>query len=339
MERSRRRHWPPSQTAFEHIPVFPSEYGQISSATCRSALQIGQTRKANDGDTDKANDPWREVLIECPIHVDRPLHSRVFALTGLSELDTDLITLDFGKDLAARLNQNIRKGESIYQHYSKHVTGLGPGREIAVKIARGQDPDGITNLEFVHAQVLGLPTPLTLGFITSPSSYSYFFMTHAEGVTLESVWPMLTPSIKSSVQEQLIAMFKLLRGEKQVASDYKIGNFVSGKCKDARRNTRISSTPICNESDFNAFLCHDEIKTVTPWVKMVQSSLTTNHRIVMTHGDLHPRKIIVQLERQSKGKDNGYQERDDDKGENESEDVYGIPSIRVVSLIDWEYGG
>ena len=37
-------------------------------------------------------------------------------------------------------------------------------------------------------------------------------------------------------------------------------------------------------------------KTVMPWVEMIRRSMEDDHLIVMAHGDLHPRNIMVNLE-------------------------------------------
>jgi hypothetical protein len=53
---------------------------------------------------------------------------------------------------------------------------------------------------------------------------------------------------------------------------------------------------------------------------MIHSFMREDHRMVMTHGDLHPRNIMVKWERNE-------------------ESAEGEQSIRVTSLIDWELGG
>ncbi len=54
---------------------------------------------------------------------------------------------------------------------------------------------------------------------------------------------------------------------------------------------------------------------------MIRSSMREDHRMVMTHGDLHPRNIMVKLD------------ADETSGGGGSGDV------RVTALIDWELSG
>ncbi len=152
------------------------------------------------------------------------------------------------------------------------------------------------------------------------------FISRAEGGTLESVWPQLSKMHKLSVQQQLNDIFRALRasvpGPSVDGEDRpRIGSFVSGTCKDMRRILRTSEGPIRSEEDFNDFLCRQSHRTETPWIKMVRSFMSNNHRIVMTHGDLHPRNIMVQWQ------------PDDEDGSG------GKGPVRITSLIDWELGG
>jgi aminoglycoside phosphotransferase (APT) family kinase protein len=56
---------------------------------------------------------------------------------------------------------------------------------------------------------------------------------------------------------------------------------------------------------------------------MIRSAMRDDHRLVMTHGDLHPRNIMVKWE-----------------GDENEGDGYGREKkIRVTALVDWELSG
>lgn len=223
-------------------------------------------------------------------------------------------------DTFARLNPVMKNAEVLWSLHGTFVLGLGAAE--VVKIGRGLDPDGTTNLQYVNTHLPEVPTPLYLGSFTS-NQRAYIFMSRAEGVALDTLWPKLSARHKLSVQEQLNTLFRAIRAQplelhQSGQGAPKIGSFLSATCKDTRREQRVSTAPIRSEAEFNDFLCHEPRRTVTPWIKMIRSALGEDHRLVMTHGDLHPRNIMVKWE-----------------GGSDEEDRH----LRVTSIIDWELGG
>lgn len=53
---------------------------------------------------------------------------------------------------------------------------------------------------------------------------------------------------------------------------------------------------------------------------MIRSSLREDHRIVFTHGDLHPRNIMVSWEGNQRS-------------------VAAAENLRVTAILDWEFAG
>ncbi|KAK3311246.1 uncharacterized protein B0T15DRAFT_388399, partial [Chaetomium strumarium] len=151
---------------------------------------------------------------------------------------------------------------------------------------------------------------------------TYHFMSRAAGVTLESLWPELSTEHKISIKTQLNSIFRALR--KEHGGRPKFGGFVSAICKDTRRNQRVSEPTIHTEAQFNDFLCGKPGRAPTAWITTIRSGMRDDHRLVMTHGDLHPRNIMVQWER-------GAEDGVTGKG--------GEKKIRVTALIDWEMSG
>lgn len=82
----------------------------------------------------------------------------------------------------------------------------------------------------------------------------------------------------------------------------------------------MSPQPVHGERAFNDFVCFEPGRTKTTWIKMIRSSMREDHTIVFTHGDLHPRNIMVMLDEVQKG------------AKTESQ-------IHITSLIDWELSG
>jgi hypothetical protein len=229
------------------------------------------------------------------------------------------------KEMAAKLNQVIRGGEILFQLHHTFVINIGPSH--VVKVALSLDPDHIDNTQYLATHVPELPIPHCLGVLRSDQR-TYLFMSRALGTTLESVWPELSTTQKMSIQEQLNSLFRLLRTQttENSESGVRLGSFVSGLCKDIRRTHRISSGPLRTEAEFNDFLLYHPNKTVTPWVKMIRCSLKDDHRIVMTHGDLHPRNIMVNLEA--------------NESPMQGEVIHTEKMVvRVTSIIDWEAAG
>lgn len=217
-------------------------------------------------------------------------------------------------DIVAGLNEAIQGGEIIWQLHNTFVIGLGSSE--VVKISTSLDLDAIGNLEYLDSLSLGIPIPLCLGTLRS-GRRTYLFMSRASGQSLEMMWPQLTTTHKTSIQQQLIQAFSTLRSIPQptVREEMRIGSFVSGTCKDMRRSQRVSVKPIHTEIDFNDFLCHHHGRTHGAWIKMIQSWMRVDHNLVATHGDLHPRHIMVTWDAEEGG------------------------DLHITSIIDWELAG
>ncbi|EFR03070.1 hypothetical protein MGYG_06068 [Nannizzia gypsea CBS 118893] len=85
-------------------------------------------------------------------------------------------------------------------------------------------------------------------------------------------------------------------------------------CIDSRMWKRESPEYIEGEGEFNEFLLSGNRRPgMEPYVEFVRPMLYNNHRIVLTHGDLHPRNIMAIKD-----------------GEGE---------VRVAGLVGWEVGG
>jgi hypothetical protein len=300
-------------------PELRRNLAQAASTKASAPEYVEESKK--DGD-DRQFD-FSHLLLCGEVEVTCPLGKPIVSLANATDDVSNLMSGEIRPSLVSGLNGAIESGEILWNLHDTVVLDIGAS--LAVKIGASLDPDGITNLQHINAHAPDVPTPLLLGALESDRR-TYVFMSRAEGVTLESVWPQLSTTDKLSVQQQLNGIFRTLRAYSpglSVDGDDRprIGSFVSGTCKDMRRMLRTSDVPIHDEEDFNDFLCRQSQRTQTPWIKMIRSFMSKNHRIVMTHGDLHPRNIMVHWQPNA----------EDGSG--------GREPIRVTSLIDWELGG
>jgi aminoglycoside phosphotransferase (APT) family kinase protein len=135
----------------------------------------------------------------------------------------------------------------------------------------------------------------------------YIFMSYIEGNTLDNVWLDLLTEDKEKIANQLRAFIMEMRALKFPHGE-SLGSLATRRCKDIRRSSFRASFPILSESQFNAFLVSLLRNQQSEYIAQLASSLRDDHKIVLTHSDLHPRNIII---------------RDGS----------------VVGLIDWEAGG
>jgi hypothetical protein len=191
------------------------------------------------------------------------------------------------------LNRAIAKSDLIWVLGSTVVLGLSPA--IVMKAGYGLDTDHISTMNYIKQHAPGLPIPEIYGTLQAECR-SFVFMTRIKGDPLDKVWKSLSQVQKHSIKEQLAPMFAVLRSLRPPTSDEPhaiLGGGTPRRCKDARRDIRLAGRPIENEVEFNQFLTTHRNRTETPWLAMIRSFLVSNHKLAMTHGDLHPRNIMV----------------------------------------------
>ncbi|KIH91134.1 hypothetical protein SPBR_01954 [Sporothrix brasiliensis 5110] len=156
----------------------------------------------------------------------------------------------------------------------------------------------------------GVPVPDVFGTEVTPEGRFRISMSYIEGQTLEAAWPSLSEDDKTCYCRQVGAILTAMRAIPPPDPSF-IGACDGKEIRDGRLYSTYMS-PVCADEDaFNAYLV-SSIAPATPdavreaFVRRLQSQ--PRHRIVLTHGDLAPRNIMV---------------RDG----------------RVVALIDWEEAG
>lgn len=136
-------------------------------------------------------------------------------------------------------------------------------------------------------------------------------MSFVEGTPLVKVWPELSSDAKVSMQSQLEQIFSHLRKILILSSYLRSGS--PPRCKDLRRLLRIAESEIKSEAEFNSFLTHTDRKFNPIYFKLATANLSTNHEVVMTHSDLHPRNILIQHD--------------------------FMHTLQITGLVDWELSG
>lgn len=270
------------------------------------------------------------ALLSPAVQVLYPLQSAVLLL-ATSHLSSSAEApvkepLDYMDDrMIAALNETIKNGDILWN--LGNTTVLGLNSSVAVKVGRSIDITNITTLQYIQTYAPEVPTPDILGILKTDQN-KYLFMSRIPGIPLDKLWPTLSHSQKTSIQHQLNSIFKALRSipRPKDSGDAVLGGGIPLICKDARRSERVAGGPIKNESDFNDFLCSEPGRSKTPWVEMIRSFMREDHSIVMTHGDLHPRNIMVAVSGAACCHDL-------------STHVDSDQDIKITSILDWEMSG
>lgn len=191
-----------------------------------------------------------------------------------------------------RLNRAIVNSDIIWELGSTVVLGISP--ESVMKAGCGIDIDHIPTMNHIKQRLPQLRSPDIHGILQS-GRWGFVFMTRIEGEPLDRLWKTLSPAQKESIKEQLGSMFSSIRSLPPPPSDEPhaiLGGGIPRRCKDARRDIRVAEHPIKNVAEFNQFLTSDPKRTETGWLRMIRSFLISDYKLVMTHGDLHPRNVM-----------------------------------------------
>jgi aminoglycoside phosphotransferase len=139
----------------------------------------------------------------------------------------------------------------------------------------------------------------------------YLFMSFINGTTLEDLWPTLTADGKQNITSQLTVHMNELH---KITPPFPcfFGSLEAHICVDARPVTRLNVGEhrlISFEEEFNEWLMVDlDDRFSQEFYEMLLTMIRVDHKIVLTHGDFHPRNIIVK-------------------------------DMVVTGIIDWEFAG
>ena len=217
-----------------------------------------------------------------PCNVLEPFSSEIHTLLGLTPGSNP-------PNLTQTLLERLEAGKKIWELGGRAIFDLGEG--VVAKVGEDLDCDEASTMRFLEERFPSFPAPRCLGQVAIGRK-SLLFMTKIPGSTLESRWPTLSTQSKVDIQLSLNRAILVLRGVEK-AEGQLLGS-LSGRCRDIRTSDRYTESPVHDETAFNEFLLSSPQSRVSNSYKSwIKSMLRTDHRIVFTHGDFHPRNIMV----------------------------------------------
>ncbi|KAF9793248.1 kinase-like protein [Thelephora terrestris] len=273
------------QTALIRYPLLRRQAEERPQKRQRKAL-LKETPE--DDETNIALGPRQKLVhlppasSSLPYKILEPLSPEICALFGL--------TSHFNQsNLTQIVLERVAVGKKIWELAGRAVFDLGEG--VVVKAGDDLHPDEASSMRFLENHAPTLPAPRCMGFLTI-GRRSLLFMTKIPGDTLQNRWSTLSAQAKLGIQQSLSEAISVLRNiEKPEGQPF---GSLSGRCTDTRISDRYTDSPVHDEATFNQFLLTSSRSRVSNGYKgWIASMLRTNHRIVFTHGDFHPRNIMV----------------------------------------------
>ena len=203
----------------------------------------------------------------------------------------------------------VPTGETIWSVFGQAIIKIN--RDLVVKRGRLelQKLEEAANIQLVR-HLTSVPVPEIVR-VHADEREMYIFMAFLAGTPLQDLWATMTNDSKERIASQLKIHMDDLRSVPPPSPCY-FGSVESHICIDCRELTRITvnqNRPISSEAEFNKFVMTDlNLRHHDEYCSMLLSMQRCNHKIVLTHGDFHPRNIIVK------------------------DDV-------VIAIIDWEFAG
>ncbi|KAH9919337.1 kinase-like domain-containing protein [Fomitopsis serialis] len=141
-----------------------------------------------------------------------------------------------------------------------------------------------------------LPVPEIFGWQTE-GGYVYLYMELVDGVTVEDAWDSYSEEDRTSVCLQLRPMIAALRTLQQNPNDVFIGNIARDPLRDIVFETSEFPRPFSSVEPFvDHYINHVLISQGRPLPDEpdpYRDHLPNDVPILFTHGDLHPRNIMV----------------------------------------------
>lgn len=248
---------------------------------------------------------WQDTRIQPsePLTVIQDLSHELSDLLCIPSCSTEL--------LPESIRLLINKGHVLWQGFSKAVLQLSDN--VVVKIGLNIDTDEQFLLQYLIHHVPEIPVPKPLG-IAQAGNMTCSFMTYIPGDTLENRWPHLTTEQKRSLALELDRILSLLR-KLPHESGVPLGSLSrSHLFKDTRASRRVSTNSFATLSACHDWMLSDPRDRISPsYTRWLRTLLKDDFKIVLTHGDLHPRNIMV---------------KKDDTG-----------NFSISGVVDWEMGG
>lgn len=214
---------------------------------------------------------------------------------------------------ALRLDMFLQAGKTLWVSETCANHRVVRYEDVVVKVVPNSgDFTEYTSMLYLEEHHSEIPAPRAKGLLTIEGT-AYIFMSYIPGVTLDKIWKSLCEEQKISIRNQLDRILLRLRDLRH-SEEMPLGGVREEGCKDTRRHTRYSKTPIFNDVEFDNFLFSNPHFGGSVYIKTLrQLAAKQSSRLCFCHGDLRPDNIVIQVE-------------DDDK-------------CRVTGLLDWEKSG
>ncbi|KAJ5092149.1 hypothetical protein NUU61_007019 [Penicillium alfredii] len=239
------------------------------------------------------------------------------------------------------LNRLVTTSEVIWHLGSTAVLGLNSA--LVMKVGNDIDLQHLPTLEYIKQHAPRVPIPDIHGILQQPDSKRIFLlMSRAPGEPLDSKWKSLSEDEKSLIKGQLDAIvgdFRFLPAPAIHEALAVLGGGSPRRCKDARRQVRVAPGPISSETEFNEFLTFNPQRTQSSTIAMIRSYLKDNHQLVLAHGDLHPRNIMVATSSQLHDPVEG--DAPSQEPQHTTNCIVNQSNTRVIitAILDWEMCG
>jgi hypothetical protein len=302
---------------------------QVLSSNGKCLEQENSTESSNPPLTNKEQEFYdirHQIMISEDVSGIQILHPFDKAL--LNELQTAASSISGDVSALSNvhlkgLNRLIEESSIIWELVGLTVLRLTPN--LAVKIGHDLDTEHFVMLDEIEKFAPKVPKPKVFGVLKA-SSLIYSFMSLIEGQPLNTIWPKLTNQQKCSIRDQLGLIFSQIRSvpwQRDEEGKLTLGSGIPRRCKDTRQSTRVADYAIDSEDAFNDFLTftpgpHRDQEAPTT-NKMIRSFLRLTHDIVFTHGDLHPRNVMVVQKQDSNGE--------------------GSFNLLITGILDWDRCG
>jgi hypothetical protein len=244
----------------------------------------------------------------------------------LQESDTAIIVSPLSDEVKTLLTKDdnlsraiiglLARSEVLFQYAHGFSTMvLRASKAIVMKIVR--DVDSITeytSMQYLQNHKPSIPAPRPHGLVKMNKFY-LIFMTFISGLDLEEAWPQLEDNQKRDISSQLDVILSDLRSL-PFPENQPLGGVQGEGCKDARRNIRVSSTPIMTPEDFEDFIFSKPNFGSPVYLKFLKSFSPSDQPVqgcIFTHGDIRPANIKIK----------------------QNEDG----SWKVLGIMDWESSG